>query len=271
MTTIHPTAIVEPGAQLGTDVVIGPYCIVGAEVSLADRVRLMSHVVIAGRTHIGAGTEVYPFAALGLPPQDLKYRGEPSSLKIGENCMIREHVTMHPGTAGGIMETVIGNNSVFLAAAHVAHDCRVGDRVILSNNAMIAGHCTVEDHVILGGGVGVHQFCRIGAYAFLGGLAALDTDVIPFGMALGNRAQLAGLNVIGLRRAGFTREDIQALRRAYGMVFGPVGTLKERIAQVDEQFPNDLNVQRLLNFVRAQADRALCLPRAGEVQLAETD
>ncbi len=212
---IHPSAVVAHAAQLGRGVQIGPFCVVGPDVVLGEGVRLVSHVAVAGHTTIGAGTRVFPFASLGHEPQDLKFRGEVSELRIGRDCLIREGVTMNPGTAAGGLLTSVGDRSVFLAQSHVAHDCRVGDDVIFSNNVMLAGHCTVGDHAILGGGAAVHQFVRIGRHCFIGGLAGVEHDVIPYGIALGNRAHLAGLNVVGLKRRGFSREVIHDLRRAY--------------------------------------------------------
>jgi UDP-N-acetylglucosamine acyltransferase len=259
--SVHPSSVVEPGARIGAGVRIGPFCVVGAEVELGEGCELVSHVVVAGRTRIGPRARIYPFASVGHPPQDLKYAGEPSTLVIGSDCLIREGVTLNPGTAGGIMTTVIGDRCVFLANAHVAHDCRLGNNVILSNAVMIAGHCTVEDYVILGGGAGVHQFVRIGAHAFIGGMSALENDVIPYGMAVGNRAHLAGLNIVGLRRRSFGREQIHDLRRAYRLLFAQEGTLAERVTDVAHEFAGHPTVQEILAFIRDGKDRALCTPR----------
>ncbi|MDQ0469304.1 acyl-ACP--UDP-N-acetylglucosamine O-acyltransferase [Labrys wisconsinensis] len=258
---IHPTAIVAPGAVLGEGVTVGPFCLVGEAVSLADGVTLHSHVVVAGRTRIGARTQVYPFASLGHPPQDLKYRGEPSELVVGADCLIREGVTMNPGTAGGGLRTEVGERCVFLAQSHVAHDCKLGNNVICSNNVMLAGHCTVGDFAILGGGCAAHQFVRIGAHAFVGGLTGVENDLIPYGMAIGNRAHLAGLNIVGLKRRGFEREQIHALRRAYRLLFADEGTLKERLEDVASEFVDEPLVQEMVSFVRAGGDRAICTPR----------
>jgi UDP-N-acetylglucosamine acyltransferase len=262
--SIHPLAVVAPEARLGEGVTIGPFCVVGPEVSLGDGVNLISHVVVAGRTSIGARTRVFPFASLGHEPQDLKYRGEASTLSIGSHCTIREGVTMNPGTAGGGLKTEVGDHCTFLASAHVAHDCVVGSHVIFSNNAMLAGHCRVGDHVIIGGGAGVHQFVRIGPHAFVGGLAGVENDVIPYGMALGNRATLAGLNIIGLRRRGFSREEIHELRAAYRLLFADEGTLKERVEDVAAQFAHLAHVNEILEFIRGGGDRAICVPRAAK-------
>jgi UDP-N-acetylglucosamine acyltransferase len=260
-TSIHPTALIEAGAQLGADVSIGPYCVVGADAVLGDSVVLHSHVVIAGHTRLGARTQVFPFAVLGHPPQDLKYRGEPSELIVGDDCVVREGVTMNPGTTGGGLVTSAGHHCLFLTQSHIAHDCRIGDHVIFSNNVMLAGHCKVGDFAILSGGCGVHQHVRIGAHAFIGGLSGIENDVIPYGMALGNRAHLAGLNIIGLKRRGFDREHVHALRRAYRLLFADEGTLKERVEDVATAFPDHPQVQQILAFIREGGERAICTPR----------
>ena len=267
-TRIHPSAIVEPGARLGAGVRIGPFCHVGPEVALGDGVQLVSHVSLAGLTALGARTRVFPFASIGHEPQDLKYRGERVSLTIGEDCLIREGVTMNPGTAGGGGETSIGSRCVFLANSHVAHDCRIGNDVILSNNVMLGGHCQIGDFAILGGGAAAHQFVRIGAHVFVGGLAGVENDIIPFGIALGNRASLAGLNFVGLKRRGFSHEAIHALRRAYKQLFAAAGTLKERIEDVATAFPDEEAVQQMVAFLRAGGDRAICMPREGKDEMA---
>ena len=258
---VHATAIVAEGAELAEDVEVGPFCVVGANVRLAAGVKLMIHVVVAGRTSIGARTSLFPFASIGHQPQDLKYKGEPSSLMVGSDCIIREGVTMNPGTAGGGMQTVIGDRCAFLANSHVGHDCRVGNNVIFSNNVMLAGHCSIGDFAILGGGAAVIQFARVGAHAFLGGMSGLENDLIPFGMAVGNRAQLSGLNIIGLQRRGFAREDIHTLRRAYRLLFADEGTLQERLGDVEEEFDHPI-VTEIVAFIRAGGKRSLCVPHA---------
>lgn len=258
---IHPSAVIEDGAILGADVRIGPFCHVGPEVRLGDGCELVSHVVVAGSTTIGSRTRLYPFASIGHPPQDLKFRGEASTLTIGADCLIREGVTMNPGTAGGGLETTVGDTCTFLANSHVGHDCRVGKGVVFSNNVMLAGHCTVGDFAILGGGAAVIQFARVGAHAFVGGMSALENDCIPFGMALGNRAYLSGLNIIGLQRRGFAREDIHALRRAYRLLFAPEGTLMERVEDVAAEFDTHRGVAEIVAFIRAGGKRSICTPR----------
>jgi UDP-N-acetylglucosamine acyltransferase len=258
---IHPSAVIEPGAKIGADVSIGPFCYVGAQVTLADGVELKNHVSVTGNTSIGEKTRVFPFASLGGEPQDLKFRGEDSRLVIGARCSIREGVTMNPGTAGGRMITEVGDDGTFLANSHVGHDCKVGNHVILSNNVMLAGHVTVGNYVIFGGGSAAIQFSRVGDHAFVGGLSGIENDLIPYGLAMGNRAQLAGLNLVGLRRRGFEREAIHDLRRAWRLLFAPEGTLKERMEDVALEFPDQPQVHEILNFIREGGDRAICTPR----------
>ncbi|MGH7030890.1 MAG: acyl-ACP--UDP-N-acetylglucosamine O-acyltransferase, partial [Stellaceae bacterium] len=229
MAEIHPTAIIAPGASLARDVVIGPFCVVGEDVALGRGVVLGAHVVVGGHTTIGAGTRIFPFASIGLEPQDLKYRGEESSLIIGRGNTIREYVTMNPGTTGGGMVSRIGDGCLFMVGAHIAHDCQIADHVIMANNASLAGHVVIEDYAVLGGLCGVHQFVRIGKHAMIGGMSAVDRDVIPYGQVIGNRARLTGLNIIGMQRRGFTREDIQGLRNAYQLLFHSAGTLSDRV------------------------------------------
>jgi len=260
MTAIHPTAIVEAGASLGEGVRIGPYCVVGPQVRLADGVVLESHVVVAGRTAIGAGTRVYPFASIGTPPQDMKFAGEDSELIIGARNVIREHVTMNPGTAGGGMITRVGDDGLFMIAAHVAHDCLIGDHVILANNATLAGHVTLHDYVIVGGMSAVHQFVRIGSHAMIGGVTGIGKDVIPYAAATGNRASLAGLNVVGLKRRGFDRDTVHAIRIAYHMLFEDEGTLEQRVERIAERFADNRAVMTIVDFVRVDATRPLCQP-----------
>jgi UDP-N-acetylglucosamine acyltransferase len=261
---VHPTAIVEAGAKLGRGVKIGPYCLVGADVSLGDGCVLSSHAIVTGRTTIGAHARIFPFASIGHQPQDLKYKGEPSTLLIGSDCILREGVTINPGTEGGGMVTAVGDHCAFLANSHVGHDCRIGDNVILSNNVMLAGHVTVGDYAILGGGAAVIQFARIGAHSFLGGMSGLENDLIPYGMALGNRAHLSGLSIIGLQRRGFSRTDIHDLRRAYRLLFADEGALMERLEDVAEEFDKHPIVQEIVTFIRAGGKRKLCTPRDAE-------
>lgn len=260
MPQIHPSAIVDPLAQLADTVKVGPFCIVGPNVVLGENVELLSHVVVEGRTSVGAGTRIFPFASIGHQPQDLKYHGEPSRLEIGANNQIREYVTMQPGTEGGGMLTKVGDNCLFMASAHVAHDCILGNNVIMANNATLAGHVTVGDFAFCGGLSAVHQFVRIGKHAMIGGMSGVEADVIPFGMVIGNRAHLNGLNIVGLKRRGFSRDDIHRLRNAYRLMFAPEGTLQERLADVEEQFKDHAVVMEIVAFIRDESSRSLCTP-----------
>ena len=263
MPHIHPSAIVEPGARLAETAKIGPYCVVGAEVEIAERVELLSHVVVAGRTSIGAGTRIFPFASIGHAPQDMKYKGEPSRLVIGSGNVIREHVTMNPGTEGGGMVTQVGDNCLFMVGVHVAHDCRIGDGVIMANNATLAGHVSIGDYAVFGGLSAVHQFVRIGQHAMVGGVSGVERDVIPYGSVLGDRARLNGLNLVGMQRRGYARDEIQALRTAYEMLFDAEnGTLAERRETVARRFPEVRPVREVLDFIAADSSRGLCQPKA---------
>lgn len=258
---IHPTAVVAPGAQIGSGVRIGPCCVIGPDVVLAEGVALHSHVVIDGRTRIGAGTKIYPFASLGTPPQDLKYDGEPSELVIGAHNTIREHVTMNPGTRTGAMKTVVGDHGLFMVGVHVAHDCVVGNHVIMANNATLAGHVHVGDHAIIGGLSAVLQFVRIGAHAIVGGMSGVENDVIPFGRVKGERACLAGLNLIGLERRGFNKDQIKALQRAFNELFGDEGTFDQRLETVASDFGDDEAVRQIVEFARGKDRYPLCQPK----------
>lgn len=261
---IHPTAIIEDSVTLGQHVTVGPYCVIQGNVTIADHVTLHSHVAIAGlngTTHIGAHTEIFPFASLGHAPQDLKYNGEEANLEVGEHNVIREHVTMNPGTQGGGSLTKVGNHNLFMTASHVAHDCMVGDHVILANNATIAGHVTVHDGAIIGGLSAVHQFVRIGAYAMIGGMSGVERDVIPFGSVTGERASLSGLNIIGMKRRELPRESIHALRAAYKKMFEEGGTLAERVEQVAQDYADIEEVQKIVRFLKRDSARSFCLPK----------
>lgn len=261
MQNIHATAVVDPAAELGSGVEIGAYCVIGPGVTLGDGCRLHSHVVVSGRTSIGAECEIFPFASIGQPPQDLKYRGEESRLIIGSNTVIREYVTMNPGTGSGGLVTEVGSHGLFMVHSHVAHDCKIGDHVIMANAATLGGHCVVGDHAILGGIAAVHQFVRIGEHAFIGGMSGVENDVIPFGMVVGVRGGLAGLNIVGMKRRGFERKQIHALRQAYKILFSGPGTLLERADAVERDYGEDACVARVLDFVRAESPRSLLVPR----------
>lgn len=260
--SIHPTAIIEDGATLGEDVRIGPFCVVGPHVVLGEGSTLVSHVALSGHTTIGPRATIFPFASVGHPPQDLKFKGEVSTLAIGADCTIREGVTINPGTEGGGLKTIIGDRCAILANAHVGHDCRIGNNVVIVNNVMVAGHVTIGDFAILAGGSAVIQFARVGQHAFVGGLSGLENDLIPYGLAMGNRAHLAGLNLVGLKRRGFDRGTIHDLRRAYRLLFAQEGTLKERVEDVAAEFAGHPVVHEILDFLREGGDRAICVPRA---------
>jgi UDP-N-acetylglucosamine acyltransferase len=261
MPQIHATAIIAPGATLADDVVIGPYCVVGRWAELGAGVRLMSHVVVEGRTTIGEGTRIFPFASLGFEPQDLKYRGEDSSLVIGRNNTLREYVTMNPGTEGGGMVTRVGDHGLFMVGVHVAHDCQIGDHVVMANNATLAGHVVLEDFALLGGLSAVHQFVRIGRHAMIGGMSGVERDVIPYGQVMGDRARLSGLNIIGMQRHGFSREDIQGLRSAYQFLFSAEGTFNDRVNEAADRFGGIRPVDDMIAFIRADSSRAICQPK----------
>ena len=257
---IDPTAIIEDGARLGENVSIGPYSVVGADVILGDGVTLASHVVVYGRTNIGANTHVYPFASIGHQPQDMKYKGEPSELIVGCNTIIREHVTMNPGTEGGGMVTRVGNNCLIMVGSHVAHDCQIGDHAILVNNATLGGHVQIDEWAIIGGLSAVHQFARIGRHAMVGGMSGVENDVIPYGSVVGNRAHLSGLNLVGLKRRGFSRDTIHAMRNAYRLLFAPEGTMTERLADVVATFGDNEPIMEIVDFIRVDSSRAICQP-----------
>lgn len=260
MSQIHATAIVSPGAKIGSNVQIGAYSVVGENVTLADNVILHSHVVVDGHTTIGEATEIFPFASIGHRPQDKKFKGENSKLIIGARNVIREHVTMNPGTEGGGLETRVGDDCLFMASTHVAHDCVVGNRVILANNATLAGHVTVGDFAIIGGLSAVHQFVRIGAHAFIGGMSGVEKDVIPFGTVKGERATLDGLNLVGLKRSNIERERIHALRHVFKDLFlAREGTLNERAEALKGKY-DEPEAKMLLDFVLTDTARAFCTP-----------
>jgi UDP-N-acetylglucosamine acyltransferase len=257
---IHPTAVIAPGAAIGAGCRIGPYCVIGEAVTLGERVVLESHVAIAGITRIGEGTQIFPFASIGHAPQDLKYAGEPTELVIGARNRIREHATMNPGTVGGGGVTRVGDDNLFMMSTHVAHDCLIGNRVIMANNATLAGHVVVEDGVILGGLAAVHQFVRLGRGAMIGGLAGVVADVIPFGSVMGERAHLAGLNLVGLKRAGAAREQIHGLRAAFTELFEGEGTLQARAETLQARRADNPLVMEVLRFIAAESSRSFTLP-----------
>ncbi len=261
MADIHPSAVIAPEASLAEGVKIGPFCVVGANVELEEDVVLHSHVVVEGRTRIGARTQIYPFASVGHAPQDLKYGGEPSRVTIGTDNIIREHVTINPGTKGGRMETVVGNGCMLMVGAHVAHDCILGDRVILVNNATLGGHVEIGDNTIVGGLAAIHQFVRIGRDAMIGGMSGVENDVIPFGMVMGERASLNGLNLVGMKRRGHERADITALQDTYKKLFTDEGNFAERLEAVESEEQQSPPVREVLGFIQGDSSRGLLHPK----------
>src|SRR5215470_17527716 len=248
---IDPSARIEAGAKIGKDVSIGPYCTVGAHVSIGDGCRLVAHVNLSGHTTIGPRTVIHPFASLGSPPQSVSYRGEPTRLAVGAECDIRENVTMSVGTKDGGGVTEVGDRCFFMVGTHVAHDCKVGNHVIFANNVLLAGHVHIADHVMFGGGVAVRQYVRIGEGAMIVGLSGVRADVIPFGMAHGPLADLIGLNVIGMRRRGLSKTDVQRVRSAYQALFFGAGEFRTRIDQVASEYGADPLVTKIIEFIRA--------------------
>ena len=258
---IHPTAIVSSKAELADTVEVGPYCIVGDKVRLGQNVRLRAHVVVEGDTEVGEGCDVFPFAMLGGAPQHGGHRPEHASrLVIGARNVIREHVTFHGGSVFGHGVTTIGDGCQFYVGAHVGHDCVVGDHVVMTNNATLGGHVRLEDHVIMGGLSAVQQHGRVGRHAFVGGLAGVNCDVIPFGMVWGSHAKLEGLNLVGLKRRGFTREEINTLRAAYRQLFAGEGPFRERVEAAAVAFADSPQVMEVIAFIRAEPRRPLALP-----------
>jgi UDP-N-acetylglucosamine acyltransferase len=257
--SIHPSAVIEEGARIGNGCVIGPFCYVGPNVILHDNVTLKSHVVVTGHTTIGSDTVVFPFASLGEIPQDLKFKGEETRLVIGQRNRIREHVTMNTGTQGGGGVTIVGDDCLFMAGCHVAHDVHIGNRVILVNSAAVAGHCILEDDVIIGGLSGIHQFVRIGHGAIIGAVTMVTNDVIPFGLVQAPRGELDGLNLVGLKRKGVARADITALRAAFQMMAQGEGTFNDRVKRMGEE-TDSAYVKQIVDFVMAASDRSFLTP-----------
>jgi UDP-N-acetylglucosamine acyltransferase len=258
MPDIHPTAAVAPGAVIGQDCRIGPACVIGPEVVLGAGVELLSHVVVDGRTTLGDGVKVFPFATIGMAPQDLKYKGEPTRCEIGARTLVREHATIHRGSVGGAGVTRVGADCMIMAVAHVAHDCTLHDRVIIANNVMLGGHVEIGDTVFVGGGTAIHQFVRIGRQAVIGGMSGVEADVIPYGSAMGNRARMIGLNLIGLKRRGFTRPQIHALRGAFRLIFKDPGVFSERLEAAATRWPEVVQVAEIVAFIKEPSKRGLC-------------
>jgi UDP-N-acetylglucosamine acyltransferase len=267
MSSIDPTARIEPGAMIGLDVSIGPYCIIGSHVVIGDGCRLAAHVHIAGHTAIGPRTTIYPFASLGTPPQSVKYRGGPTRLIVGTDCDIRENVTMNTGTEEDRGVTAVGDRCLLMVGSHIGHDCKVGSDVTFANNVVLGGHVTVGDFAFFGGQAAVRQFVRIGEGAMVVGMSGVRADVIPFGLVQGPLADLVGLNVVGMRRRGWSKADIHRLRKAYEMLFFGAGTFRDRVEEVAAQSGDDPLVRVVIEFIRS-ASRPLttAVRRAQAVQ-----
>lgn len=262
--SIHPSAVVEEGARIGEGVQVGPFCYVGHDVKLGEGVVLASHVTVMGATTVGAGTHVYPNATLGGPPQNNKHKGGRTTLSIGRNCVIRECATLHTGSDSSHGATVVGDNCMLMAYTHVAHDCIVGNNVTFANNASLSGHCEVGDYVIISGMTAVHQFVRIGHHAFLGGCSAVVGDVIPFGMAVGNRARLRGLNIVGMKRSGLARSDIHTIREAYELIFDRARPLAENLPLAADRFAGSAPVADIVEFMTSRGKRYFTVPALGD-------
>jgi UDP-N-acetylglucosamine acyltransferase len=249
MSTIHPSAVVSPRAQIGRDCHIGPYSIVGDEVVLGDRVRLESHCVIDGRTIIGDETHIFPFVSIGLASQDLKYMGEPAETRIGRRCRLREFVTIHRGTEGGGMRTVVGDDCLVMAQAHIAHDCIIGDRVIMANGATLAGHVQIEEGANIGAYSGVHQYCAVGREAYIGGYSVIVKDALPYALSVGNHARCYGLNVTGMKRRGYSRETIDTLHRAFRLLLSSRLNTSQALSAIREEIKDSKEVDELVRFI----------------------
>ena len=256
---IHNSSLIDKKAKIGTGVKIGPFCYIGPNVELKSNVELISNVHIEGNTVIGKGTKIFPFASIGTMPQDLKYKGESNSVLIGENNIIREYVTINPGTEGGGGKTIIGNNCLFMISSHIAHDCKVGNNVVIANNVPLGGHVILEDSVIIGGNSAVQQFTRIGRLAMIGGMTGVLKDVIPFGLSFGNRNYLQGINLIGLRRKKYGNKKILELDTAYKQIFSSQ-KLHENLAKINGEFKNNDLVKEVIDFIAKDKKRPICTP-----------
>ena len=256
---IHQSSVIDPKAKISKNVKIGPFCYVGPEVQLGENVELISNVHLEGNTKIGNRTRIFPFASIGTQPQDLKYNNEKNSVIIGDNNIIREYVTINPGTEGGGTQTIIGNNCLFMISSHVAHDCKIGNNVIIANNVPLGGHVTIEDSVIIGGNSAVQQFTRIGRLAMIGGMTGVLKDVIPFGLSIGNRNYLQGLNLIGLRRKKYENKKIMDLDQAYKKIFS-TKNLHENLNKINGEYKDNELVNEVIVFIEKDKKRPICLP-----------
>ena len=256
---IHQSSIIDQKAKIGKNVKIGPFCFVGPQVQLNEGVELISNVHIEGNTKIGKGTKIFPFASIGTVPQDLKYKGEVNSLEIGENNVIREYVTVNPGTEGGGSKTIVGNNCLLMISSHIAHDCKIGNNVVIANNVPLGGHVTIEDFVIIGGNSAVQQFTRIGRLAMIGGMTGVLKDVIPFGLSFGNRNYLKGVNIIGLRRKRYDNKKIMELNEAYKKIFSS-NNLQENLSRINGEYKGNDLIEEVTNFIEKDKKRPICTP-----------
>ena len=257
---IHKSSEIHKNAKISKSVKIGPFCYVGPNVELSDDVELMSNVHIEGNTTVGKGTKIFPFASIGTAPQDLKFKGEKNSLSIGEKNIIREYVTINPGTAGGGSETIIGNNCLFMISSHIAHDCKIGNKVIIANNVPLGGHVTIEDSVVIGGNSAVQQFTRIGRLAMIGGMTGVLKDVTPFGLSIGNRNYLQGLNLVGLRRNNYDNKKIMGLDKAYKDIFASKN-LHENLNRINGEYKDNELVSEVIRFIEKDKKRPICAPQ----------
>ena len=258
---IHNSSVIEKSAKIGKNIKIGPFCYVGQNVQINDDVELISNVHIEGNTTIGRGTKIFPFASIGTAPQDLKYKGEKNSIQIGENNIIREYVTINPGTAGGGSKTVVGNNCLLMISSHIAHDCHVGNNVVIANNVPLGGHVTIEDSVVIGGNSAVQQFTRIGRLAMIGGMTGVLKDVIPFGLSFGNRNYLRGINIIGLKRKKYDNKKIMELDKAYKKIFSSKN-LHENLSKINGEYKENDLVTEVTNFIAKDKKRPICTPQS---------
>ena len=256
---IHKTAIVDVKAKISDNVEIGPYCIIGPEVEIGTKSVLHSHVNIVGNTKIGENNQIYPFSSIGTPPQDLKYKGEKNSLVIGDNNKFREYVNINPGTKQGGGITKIGDNNLFMVYCHVAHDCLISNNIVLANNVQVGGHVTIQNNAIVGGSCAIHQFSRIGESAMIGGMTGVLSDIIPFGLSMGNRNNLMGLNLIGLRRSKVSNENIKKIQLAYEIIF-KTASFRENIEQLNDDLKNNEFVKKIINFINSDKKRPISLP-----------
>ncbi len=256
---IHNSSVIDKKAKIGKNVKIGPFCYVGPEVQISDEVELISNVHIEGNTKIGKKTKIFPFASIGTIPQDLKYKGESSILEIGENNTIREYVTINPGTKGGGEKTIVGDNCLLMISSHIAHDCNVGNDVVIANNVPLGGHVTIEDSVIIGGNSAVQQFTRIGRLAMIGGMTGVLKDVIPFGLSFGNRNYLRGINLIGLKRKKYDSKKIMELGTAFKKIFSSKN-LHENLSKINGEYKGNDLVAEVINFISKDKKRPICTP-----------